>query len=68
MADITLTMDRDSSRAVPVVHKKKLAAHSKIKYTNRAQLAIAALLFLGGIAGVTGLALYFMVQEGVFLY
>ncbi|CDL39346.1 hypothetical protein [Citrobacter freundii] len=38
------------------------------KYTNRNQLAIAAVLFLGGIVGVIVLALYLMAQEGVFLY
>lgn len=68
MTDITFTMERDSSREVTVAHKKKLAVRTKVKYSNRDQLAIAAVLFLGGIAGVIVLAMYLMMQEGVFLY
>ncbi|KLV73083.1 hypothetical protein [Citrobacter sp. MGH110] len=65
MADITFAMERDSSHKVA---KNKLDVRSKVKNTNRNQLAIAAVLFLGGIVGVIVLALYLMVQEGVFLY
>ncbi|MDM2906321.1 hypothetical protein [Citrobacter sp. Cpo015] len=65
MADITFAMERDSSHRVA---KNKLDVRSKVKNTNRNQLAIAAVLFLGGIVGVIVLALYLMVQEGVFLY
>jgi hypothetical protein len=48
--------------------RKKLDVRNNTKYTNRNQLAIAAVLFLGGIVGVIVLALYLMAQEGVFLY
>lgn len=68
MTDITFTKGRASSRGVQVVHKKKLAVRSKPKYSNRDQLAIAAVLFLGGIIGVIVLAIYLMMQEGLFLY
>ena len=62
MADITFAMERDSSHRAA---KNKLDVRSKAKNTNRNQLAIAAALFL---VGVIVLALYLMVQEGVFLY
>ena len=65
MADITFAMERDSSHKAA---KNKLDVRSKAKNTNRNQLAIAAVLFLGGIVGIIVLALYLMVQEGVFLY
>ncbi|AUT97474.1 hypothetical protein C3454_05180 [Citrobacter europaeus] len=65
MAEITFAMERDSSHGAA---KKRLDVRSKAKYTNRNQLAIAAVLFLSGIAGVIVLALYLMMQEGVFLY
>ncbi|ATX93627.1 hypothetical protein HVY71_13960 [Citrobacter freundii] len=65
MADITFAMERDSNHKAA---KNKLDVRSKAKNTNRNQLAIAAVLFLGGIVGIIVLALYLMVQEGVFLY
>ncbi|WP_213353669.1 hypothetical protein [Citrobacter freundii] len=65
MADITFAMGRDSSHSAA---KKELDVRNNTKYTNRNQLAIAAVLFLGGIVGVIVLALYLMAQEGVFLY
>ncbi|HGP0311433.1 hypothetical protein [Citrobacter freundii] len=65
MADITFAMERDSSHKAA---KKKLDVRNNTKNTNRNQLAIAAVLFLGGIVGVIVLALYLMAQEGVFLY
>lgn len=65
MADITFAMERDSSHSAA---KKELDVRNNTKYTNRNQLVIAAALFLGGIVGVIVLALYLMVQEGVFLY
>lgn len=68
MTDIAFTRERGSSCVVKVVHKKKLDVRSNGKYTNRDQLAIAAVLFLGGIAGAIVLAMYLMMQEGVFLY
>lgn len=68
MTDITFTKGCVSSRGVQVVHKKKLAVRSNLKYTNRDQLAIAAVLFLGGIAGAIVLAMYLMMLEGIFLY
>lgn len=68
MTDITFTKGRASSRGVQVVHKKKLAVRSNPKYSNCDQLAIAAVLFLGGIAGTIILAMYLMMQEGLFLY
>ncbi|MDK8079895.1 hypothetical protein QP716_19280 [Citrobacter freundii] len=58
-------MERDSSHSAA---KKELDVRNNTKYTNRNQLAIAAVLFLGGIVGVIVLALYLMVHEGVFLY
>ncbi|EPF2242330.1 hypothetical protein ACSP9K_000672 [Citrobacter werkmanii] len=68
MTDITFIKGSASSRGVQVVHKKKLAVRSNPKYTNRDQLAIAAVLFLGGIAGAIVLAMYLMMLEGLFLY
>lgn len=68
MTDITFIKGSASSRGVQVVHKKKLAVRSNLKYTNRDQLAIAAVLFLGGIAGAIVLVLYLMMLEGIFLY
>ena len=65
MADITFAMERDSIHSAA---KKELDVRNNTKYTNRNQLAIAAVLFLGGIVGVIVLALYLMAQEGVFLY
>ncbi|HCW0178588.1 MULTISPECIES: hypothetical protein [Citrobacter] len=68
MADITFAMECDSRHEAVSGNKEKLDVQSNVKYTNRNQLAIAAVLFLGGIAGVIALVLYLMVQEGVFLY
>ncbi|QET66179.1 MULTISPECIES: hypothetical protein [Citrobacter freundii complex] len=68
MTDIAFTRARDSNRGVKVVHKKMVDVRSNGKYTSRDQLAIAAVLFLGGIAGAIVLAMYLMMQEGVFLY
>lgn len=48
MADITFAMERDSSHKAA---KKKLDVRNNTKYTNRNQLAIAAVLFLGGVVG-----------------
>lgn len=66
MADITFAMECDSRHGAMSGHKEKLDVRSKVKYTNRNQLAIAAVLFLGGIAGVIVLVLYLMIQEGFF--
>ena len=43
MADITFAMERDSSHKA--AKKKKLDVRNNTKYTNRNQLAIAAVLF-----------------------
>lgn len=68
MTDMTFTSGRDSSHGVKGVHKKKWDTLSSAKYTNRDQLAIAAALLSGGIAGVIVLVLYLMMLEGIFLY
>ena len=68
MADITFAMECDSRHEAVSGNKEKLDVQSNVKYTNSNQLAIAAVLFLGGIAGVIALVLYLMVQKGVFLY
>lgn len=68
MTDITFTKGHTSSREVTVVHKKKFAARTRVQYSNRDQLAIAAVLFVGGIAGAIVLATYLLILEGIFLY
>lgn len=68
MTDITFTKGHTSSREVTVVHKKKLAARTRVQYSNRDQLAIAAVLFVGGIAVAIVLATYLLILEGIFLY
>lgn len=62
MTDITFTKGRAQ------IAQKNLAARTKIQYSNRDQLAIAAVLFLGGIAGVIVLVTYLLILEGLFLY
>lgn len=68
MADITLNIERAPDYASKTVSKKTHRTLAMVKLSCQAQFAIAFYLFAGGVIGAISLALYLMMQEGVFLY